>query len=477
MRRIKQPGFTLLAALLPLWLANGWSEYVLADTANAPSLVVSQLKITSSNGQFITLYNATNSTLDMSRYQLEYFNNYDLGKATSSRLISLSGTVPPHGYYMVNDSTLALCYQLTVDSVSLGLSSTAGMVEVLGYSQLGAGAAATPSLLDYVGWSKTAAAGAQTLPANTSAWLQRQPTDVSNNPAISTPGVGSWLTVQADAANPCEIVTAATSAPVATGLSQLLPSIEPAAQIVKLSEDISDAPANPLFPAADIGLMAPQITELLPNPEGTGNDSTDEYIELYNPNPVSFDLSGFILQSGVTTLHNYVFVPGTTLPTGSFMAFYSEQTGLSLSNTSGLVKLLDPLGNSISASPAYASAKDGQAWALANGKWLWTTTATPGASNVIKQPPSTKKTSTASKSAKSTAPKKSATKSTKATAPVSPSGANSQAPTTPIHFGALALIAGLGLLYGVYEYRADLANRSFQLKRYFKTRRAGRSEA
>src|SRR5665213_3329031 len=109
-------------------LAVGLPALARADTANAPSLVVSQLKITSSNGQFITLYNSTNTALDMSKYQLEYFNNYDLSKATSTRLISLSGIVPPHGYFMVNDSSLMLCYQLTVDSVSLGLSSTAGSV-------------------------------------------------------------------------------------------------------------------------------------------------------------------------------------------------------------------------------------------------------------------------------------------------------------------------------------------------------------
>src|SRR4051812_43749058 len=82
-----------------------------ADAANVPSLTISQLKITSSNGQFITLYNSTNAGLDMSRYQLVYFNNYDLSKATSSRLIALSGIVPPHGFYTISDDSLRLCYQ------------------------------------------------------------------------------------------------------------------------------------------------------------------------------------------------------------------------------------------------------------------------------------------------------------------------------------------------------------------------------
>ena len=72
------------------------SNTVLADTADVPSLIISQLKITSSSGQFITLYNATNASLDMSKYQLEYFNNYDLSKATSSRQIALSGIILTH---------------------------------------------------------------------------------------------------------------------------------------------------------------------------------------------------------------------------------------------------------------------------------------------------------------------------------------------------------------------------------------------
>jgi predicted extracellular nuclease len=132
--------------LLTSLLMVGGSSLAGAETSGAPSLVISQLKITSSNGQFVTLYNASSLTLDMSKYQLEYFNSYDLTKATSSRLIALTGSLPPHSYYMINDSTMALCYQLTVDSVSLGFSSTAGLVEVLSFTQNSPGASVVPGL-------------------------------------------------------------------------------------------------------------------------------------------------------------------------------------------------------------------------------------------------------------------------------------------------------------------------------------------
>ncbi len=453
---------------------------VAADTVNVPSLTISQLKITSSNGQFITLYNATNTPLDMSKYQIEYFNNYDLTKATSSKLIALSGMVPPHGYFMVNDSALLLCYQLTVDSASLGLSSAAGLVEVLAFNQSNPGSAVAPALQDYVGWSKTATTGAQTLPANTNAFLQRLPVDMHNNPSIIAPGTGSWQTVQPDPANACNLITGSTGLAAQTGLNQLLPSSEPPATIVNLSADdnIGSASVNTgVLPASDIGLMAPQVTELLPNPVGTGNDTKDEYIELYNPNGVSFDLSGFALQSGTTSLHNYTFPPGTTLPAHGFKAFYSKVTGLSLSNSGGQVKLLDPLGNSISAAEAYGVAKDGQAWALAKGKWYWTTSPTPSAANVIKQPISGKKGGSSSAKAKSkkvAAGKTKSAKTTKLPKTMLASGNSEKPSSTPIHPWTLALIAGLALLYGIYEYRTDLANRVYQFRSYIKTRRADR---
>ncbi|MDB5170683.1 MAG: hypothetical protein JWO35_377 [Candidatus Saccharibacteria bacterium] len=453
---------------------------VQADTAATPSLVVSQLKITSSEGQFVTLFNTTNTTLDMSKYQLEYFNNSDLSKATSSRLIALSGIVPPHSYYMVNDSALLLCYKLTINSVSLGFSSTAGLVQVLALQQSSPGGAVGSILQDYVGWSKTAAAGAQTLPSNTSAFLQRQPLDAANNPLVTSAGSGSWLQVQRSSSDPCSLVTgSAAPVPVQTGLSLLLPSSEPPATIVSLGDLESEASvATPtgVLPASDIGLMAPQVTELLPNPDGTGNDATDEYIELFNPNSVSFDLTGFALQSGVTSLRSYVFPTGTILPPKAFVAFYAETTNLSLSNTSGQVKLLDPFGNAIATTNAYASAKDGQSWALANGKWYWSTSPTAGTANVIKQPVSKKaKTASAKSKTTSSAAKVKGAKTSKPVKTTALAGSIHEEPTkTPIHPRVLALIAGLALLYGAYEYRADMANRIYQFRRYLSARRANR---
>jgi predicted extracellular nuclease len=106
------------------------SPAAVKSAAIGPQIIITQVKITSSNGQFITLYNNTNSVVDLSTIQLQYFNNSDLLKATSGKLISLSGKVPARGYAVVDDGPIQACYQMTVNSVSLGLSSTSGFVQV-----------------------------------------------------------------------------------------------------------------------------------------------------------------------------------------------------------------------------------------------------------------------------------------------------------------------------------------------------------
>ena len=279
----------------------------LAESAPNPSLIISQLKMTSSNGQFVTLYNTTNTALDMSKFQLAYFNSYDLGKATSSRLISLSGNLPPHSYYMINDSSLNICYQITINSISLGFSSVSGMVQVISLNQSSVGGSISPNVVDFVGWSKTYSVGAQTLPTNINAFLLRQPLDISGNPSITAPGAGSWIQVQPDVNKPCQLVTNTTTpAPVSTGMSQLLPATEPG--VIYVGQEIDALNPAPSIPLSDIGLKTPVISELLPNPNVASSIANEEYIELYNPNNSSFDLSGFVLQSGISTLHKYTFL-------------------------------------------------------------------------------------------------------------------------------------------------------------------------
>src|SRR3954464_12162038 len=211
-----------IVILLTLFMVGGFwcakSPKLVESASVGPQIIIVQIKITSSNGQFITLYNNTGVAIDLSTIQLQYFNSFDLLKATSGKLISLSGKVPAHGYAVVDDGPIQACYQMTVNSVSLGLSSTSGFVQVSHF--FGTTSPQVVSTLDdYVGWSKAAAAGAQTLPSGTSAFLQRKSPDGNQNySSIIVPGSGSWSPVQQpDGSLPCDPAAAG----VASGASTL----------------------------------------------------------------------------------------------------------------------------------------------------------------------------------------------------------------------------------------------------------------
>jgi hypothetical protein len=135
--------------------------------------------------------------------------------------------------------------------------------------------------------------------------------------------------------------------------------------------------------SANAGLIAPQLSEILPNPASPKTDANDEFIELYNPNDQPFDISGFKLQVGTSTTYNYIFPEGTKLSAYEFKAFYSSQTNLPLSNTASKVRFLDPNDSVLAISDTYSNAQDDTSWIFAEGLWQWTKIPTPNSRNVI----------------------------------------------------------------------------------------------
>jgi hypothetical protein len=270
-------------------------------------------------------------------------------------------------------------------------------------------------------------------------------------------GAYKWQLADLDGSVACQI-DVATGGSINSGLTK-------AGSVVPSVVGVSGGAAGGGLPADDIGLAAPQLSEILPNPAAPQTDANDEFVELYNSNNKPFDLSGFIIQVGINTTHKYTFPDGTMLQPQQFGVYYSSDTGLSLSNTTGQVELLDPSGNVLEQSDIYSTAKDGYAWVYADGLWQWTTTSTPGAKNVITSPPSSKtsSSSTSSKSAVLGASKNGS------------SGGNSGGPaaTQPssLHPAILAGVGSLALLYALYEYRHDLAGALYRFRRYRAARR------
>ncbi|HSX33205.1 MAG TPA: lamin tail domain-containing protein [Candidatus Saccharimonadales bacterium] len=247
-----------------------------------------------------------------------------------------------------------------------------------------------------------------------------------------------------------------------------------------LPNDDSTAPS---LPAADQGLLSPQISELLPNPAAPQTDVSDEFIELYNPNAVAYDLSSFSMTAGLTTVHSYTFPEGTMLEPYAYTAFFSADTHLSLSNTGGQVRLVDPLAAIVGQTDAYSTAKDGQAFIKLNGTWQWTLTPTPNAPNLLTIPGNPAKTTVKTAPAATTKPPKTSVVKAAATNKLPKSAATkvqstaasvpTTSPTKPIHASILAAVALFAVLYGAYEYRRDMANAIYR----FRTNRAARRAA
>ena len=251
-------------------------------------------------------------------------------------------------------------------------------------------------------------------------------------------------------------------------------AIEPPAIIEASATDESTTTAQSSA-NQNLGLAPPLITELLPNPMGTGTDATDEFIELYNSNDAVFTLSGFTLQTGLSTTHSWLIPTGVTIPAKGYKVLYATDSKLSMSNTSGQVTLFDTAGTKVAQSDPYDSAPDGQAWALANGAWYWTTKPTPGGTNdiaapIVKAATASKKVTTTATAVKGTTTK-TPTKATTVASKTTASGAQNQATSVALHPLVLASVALAAIGYGVYEYRHDLANAFSKFRRNGSSRR------
>jgi hypothetical protein len=425
-----------------------------AFSAAAPSMAVppvlafSEIKIT--GGEFIFLKNNTGKDItDLNNYWLDGYNsNQPLSAGATNTAQQLPSVKLAGGQTLLLSSDgMATCGAAVTAKLSVGLTDSGGFLQLIQTAQTSLGITKFP--IDYLSWSS----GADNI-------IPSVPSGSKDPKAVYYRYAGAsgyaWQLADVDDSDACRL-DVADSNPISSGLSAPSSGVPSVAGISTQDETIA-------LPADDIGLAAPQVSEVLPNPAPPQADAEDEFIELFNSNDKQFDLSGFTLQTGTSSLHKYTFPAGTVIGAKKFQAFFSGDTGLSLSNASGQVSLLDPSGNMLSQTDVYGTAKDGYAWVSADGLWQWTTSPTPNASNKISVP-------LAKLPAKgSTSAKKSSTK-TAAAAPGSSNSPGGGTPAAGLHPAVLAGIGSLAVVYAMYEYRNDLANQLYRLRRYREARR------
>lgn len=121
----------------------------------------------------------------------------------------------------------------------------------------------------------------------------------------------------------------------------------------------------------------PEFSEALPNPEGS--DTTEEWIELYNPHAETLNLKGLYLddQEGGSSPHA---LEGEMAPE-SFLFVSIEDSGITLNNSTDHIRLLGE-NDEVLWDIVYDASKEGEAYAFLGDHYDWTNQVTPNAPNL-----------------------------------------------------------------------------------------------
>lgn len=486
MKRLR--GFVRLVLFLPLLLPA-------SALASAPKTNVMIVEVqmsgadNSSDEEFIEIYNAGSTVLDISDWKLQYLS---AAGTTWQNKVTLNGLLHPGGRVFVASKGMGL-----VDALA---TFTPGFKLEAGHIRLVRPDLADDSsyiVEDLVGWGTALYA---------EEWPALYPMAGQSISRIVDQG-GSYIDTDN---NYLDFSVSHDPSPEFSNISsiEVIEPDHPVEQSVESGESQEENNQTVLEESASEievtemsdNLLSPYITELLPNPAAPQTDDSDEYIEIYNPNEEAISLDDYSLQTGNS--YSYSFsLDGFEITPRSYLVLYVRDTGLILANSFGKARLLNAHGDVLSETAVYEDAKDGEAWTFVDNIWQWTTSMTPGAVNSLVAPvvaaTSTKKTDTKSKVIKpkaakttkpkvikNTKPKATAKKKDKKTAAkkegkekaseiVATVDEGKQPPS--LHGWIIGLVGVAAVGYAIYEYRHDLANKYHQFRRNRENRRATRA--
>lgn len=127
------------------------------------------------------------------------------------------------------------------------------------------------------------------------------------------------------------------------------------------------------------------LSEVLPNP--SGNENTEEYIEIYNPYDTPIDLKNWILKDGSKT-GSYVFTHNTMIQPHDYYTIYRDTFTFALNNSNETISLLAP-NEKIMSAVSYTSSHEAVSYNydITTRQWRWSKYLTPNAHNIFNNVP------------------------------------------------------------------------------------------
>lgn len=121
----------------------------------------------------------------------------------------------------------------------------------------------------------------------------------------------------------------------------------------------------------------PELSEALPNPEGS--DTSEEWIELYNPYSEAINIDGLLLDDQEGGSSPYTL--NGSIAAYDYLLISITDSGITLNNSSDDIRLLHTDGT-VLWSESYDDPTERESFVLINGSWTWTDQLTPGEANL-----------------------------------------------------------------------------------------------
>ncbi len=391
------------------------------STPGSTTLVISEVSMgttSSASDEFVELYNNAKIDVDISNWSI-YYKSSTGNTWTKKAALPQNTIIHSHDYFLIA-SLLA-----NADAkLSAGLAQTGGAIQLRD---------SNGANVDMVGWGTSDTSETQVAAAAQADEVIYRPFDEQTQ------------TTQDSDDNFSDFDISAMATP------KMPPAIE--------------------TPSPDITTSYPVInlSELLPDPITPQSDSSDEFIELYNPNNMLVNLSGWILKDAGGA--SYI-IKDKTISAFGYLTITSAESSLSLNNSGDIIYLYAPDNTLVDESADYGNAKPGLSWAVVGDSWNWTVSPTPNTTNSAvyvesenTRPASTSKTSSTKKAA--AAKKASSNKTTKTKAKPSNIASNKSGQDNPnsetsatsnsLIWSWLLIALGVGTIgYGIYEYRPEI---------------------